>query len=205
MAHGRIEVRGVALIQVLLSWPPYRNVPVKMRQTDPLSPLVGQARLDGGIRVPGLAARSTGLAMFQRFVVDPQGQTAAPAQPGFIRRYDGVPTYQTIAAHGDGIDVVIPPPSTAVPSGELGLSTQHDRHLTMITEQGRPAWHVATDYGQRSLVETTMGRHKALIGLRLRAGGFATQQTEAAIGMAVLNRMLAAGRPKSVRRQPVIG
>jgi len=34
--------------------------------------------------------------------------------------YDGVPTYQTIAAHGDGIDVVIPPRSTAVASGEPG-------------------------------------------------------------------------------------
>jgi hypothetical protein len=29
--------------------------------------------------------------------------------------YDGAPTYQTIAAHGDDIEVVIPPRSTAVP------------------------------------------------------------------------------------------
>ncbi len=66
------------------------------------------------------------------------------------------------------------------------------------------SWQVATDYGQRSLVETTMGRYKALIGPRLRARGFAAQQTEAAGGVAVLNRMVAAGRPDSVRRQPVI-
>jgi hypothetical protein len=52
-------------------------------------------------------------------------------------------------------------------------------------------------------IETTMGRYKTLIGPRLRARGFAAQQTEAAIGVAVLNRMLAAGRPDSVRRQPV--
>jgi len=49
-----------------------------------------------------------------------------------------------------------------------------------------------------------MGRYKALIGPRLRARGFAAQQTEAAIGTAVLNRMLAAGCPKSVRVQRVI-
>jgi hypothetical protein len=49
-----------------------------------------------------------------------------------------------------------------------------------------------------------MSRYKALIGPRLRARGFAAQQTEAAVGVAVLNRMLAAGRPDSVRRQPVI-
>jgi len=53
--------------------------------------------------------------------------------------YDGVPTYQTIAAHGDEIEVVIPPRSTAVPSGEPGPPTQRDRHLAMIAEHGRLA------------------------------------------------------------------
>jgi hypothetical protein len=49
-----------------------------------------------------------------------------------------------------------------------------------------------------------MGRYKALIGPRLRARGFAAQQTEAGVGMAVLNRMPEAGRPKSVRCKRVI-
>jgi hypothetical protein len=74
----------------------------------------------------------------------------------------------------------------------------------MIAGHGRLAWQTATDYGRRSLVETTMGRYKTLIGSRLRARGFAAQQSEAAIGVAVLNRMLAVGRPDSVRRQPAI-
>jgi hypothetical protein len=74
----------------------------------------------------------------------------------------------------------------------------------MITKRGRLAWQVATGYGQRSLVETTMGRYKTLVGPRLRACGFAAQQSEAAIGVAVLNRMLASGRPDSIRRQPAI-
>jgi len=129
---------------------------------------------------------------------DPIGQVTADGA------YDGAPTYQTIAQHGDGIEVVIPPRSTSIPSGEPGPPTQRERHLAMIAEQGRLAWQSATNYGQRSLVETTMGRYKLLIGPRLRARGFAGQQTEAAIGVAVLNRMLAAGRPDSVRRQPVI-
>jgi transposase len=118
--------------------------------------------------------------------------------------YDGAPTYETIAAHGDNIEVVIPPRSSAVLNGELGPLAQRDRHLEMITERGRLAWQKATDYGKRSLVETTMGRYKALIGSRLRARGFAAQQTEAAISVAVLNQMLAAGGPDSVRRTRVI-
>jgi hypothetical protein len=118
--------------------------------------------------------------------------------------YDGASTYQTIAQHGDGIEVVIPPRSTAVPSVELDRPTQRGRHLAMITEQGRLAWQVAPGYGHRSLVETTMGRYKTLIGPWLRARGFAAQQTKVSVGVAVLNRMLAAGHPDSVRRQPVI-
>jgi len=118
--------------------------------------------------------------------------------------YDGTPTYQTIAAHGDGIKVVIPPRSTAVPSAEPTSPTQRDWHLAMITDRGRLAWQATTGYGQRALIETTMGRYKMLIGPRLRARGFAAQQNEGAIGVAVLNRMLAAGRPRSVRRPRAI-
>jgi hypothetical protein len=113
--------------------------------------------------------------------------------------YGGAPIYQTIAEHGEGIEVVIPPRSTAVPRGEAGPLAQRDRHLAMFTEQGRLAWQEATDYGQRARVEATMGRYKALIGPRLRARAFPTQETEAPIAVEVLNRMLASGRPESVR------
>jgi hypothetical protein len=98
---------------------------------------------------------------------------------------------------------ILTPRAAAIPSGEQDTPTQRDRHLVMIAEQGRLAWQAPTGYGRRSLVETTMGRYKTLIGPRLRARGIAAQQTEAAIGVAVLNRMLVAGRPDSVRRQPV--
>ena len=87
-------------------------------------------------------------------------------------------------------------------SGELDPPAQRDRHLKMIAEQGRPAWQAATDYGQRAMIETTMGHYRALIELRLRARGFAAQRLEVAMGVAVLNRMLAAGRPNSVRHEP---
>ena len=117
--------------------------------------------------------------------------------------YDGAPTYETIAHYGDDIEVVIPPRKTAVLGTELSPSNQRDRHIDMIHTQGRLGWQTATGYGQRALVETTMGRYKSLIGPRLRARGFEAQQIEAAIGVAVLNRMLAAGRPNSVHRQQV--
>jgi transposase len=113
--------------------------------------------------------------------------------------YDGAPTYQTVAQHSAAAQIVIPPRSTAVRSCETGPPTLRDRHLEAIAAHGRLGWQKATGYGRRALVETTMGRYKALIGPRLRARDPDAQQTEAAIGVAVLNRMLAAARPNSVR------
>lgn len=75
----------------------------------------------------------------------------------------------------------------------LSWAARHDRGQR-ATEMAKGNRH-----GRRSLVETTMGRYKRIIGPQLRARSFAGQQTEAAIGVAVLNRMLEAGRPDSVR------
>ena len=67
-------------------------------------------------------------------------------------------------------------------------------------------WHgTSSGYGKRALVETAMGRYKGVIGPRLRARSFHAQQTEAATGVAILNRMLACGRPKSARCQASTG
>ena len=117
--------------------------------------------------------------------------------------YDRAPTYRTIARFVDDVDVVIAPRKTAVSSTEPSSPNQRDRHLEMINTEGRLAWQEATGYGQRARVETTMGRYKSIIGPRLKSRGFAAQQTEAAIGVTVLNRMLAAGRPNSVRSHKV--
>ena len=83
---------------------------------------------------------------------------------------------------------------TAVLSDEAGHGpSQRDGHIALIEAKGRLEWQKATGYGRRSLVETTIGRYKRIIGPQLRARSFAGQQTEAAIGVAVLNRKLEAG------------
>lgn len=109
--------------------------------------------------------------------------------------YDGAPTYQTVAQHCAATQIVIPPRSTAVRSCETGPPTQRDCHLEAIKAHGRAGWQKATGYGRRALVETTLGRYKALIGPSLRDRDPDAQQTEAVIGVTVLNRMLAAARP----------
>jgi len=73
----------------------------------------------------------------------------------------------------------------------------------MIQSLGRLDWQEATGYGKRALVETTMGRYKAIIGPRLRARHWLGQQAQTAVAVAVLNRMLGAARPNSVRTSAV--
>jgi hypothetical protein len=83
--------------------------------------------------------------------------------------YDGMPTYEVVAAHGEDIRVFIPPHLTAVLSDEAGHNpSQRDQHILSIAAHGRLGWQKETDYGQRALVETAMGRYKAIIGPRLQ-------------------------------------
>jgi transposase len=114
--------------------------------------------------------------------------------------YDGEPTYAIIAARGEDIAVVIPRRASSTPQLELGTdASRRDVRVHTVAALGRLGWQEVTGYGRRALVETTMGRYKALIGARLRARNEAGRRTEAAVGVVVLNRMLADGRPNSVR------
>jgi hypothetical protein len=116
--------------------------------------------------------------------------------------YDGEPVYQAIAGRQPDPPpaIVIPPRASAVPSTEdADAPSPHDRHIRSIAERGRMAWQRATGYGRRSLAETAIGRHKAIIGPRLRARTLSAQRGEAAIAVAVLNRMIRVAKPISVR------
>ncbi|MCM2438757.1 IS5 family transposase [Agrobacterium vitis] len=119
--------------------------------------------------------------------------------------YDGYPTYDAALRHSAGAKVVIPPRSNAVEQSCAQASCQRDDHIASVQIDGRLKWQASTGYGKRALVETAMGRYKGVIGQRLRARTFLAQQTEAAIGVAILNRMLACARPRSVRCQASAG
>ena len=115
--------------------------------------------------------------------------------------YDGDPIYDTVRRYqsGDDSTIIIPPRRTATLSENADGLTERDRHIKMIQEHGRMAWQKATNYGRRSLVETTFGRYKSIIGDSLAARNDDAQVAEAAIGINALNRMIRAAKPISVR------
>ena len=117
--------------------------------------------------------------------------------------YDRDPVYQAAAARqaGSPPEVVIPPRADAVlGTADPDQQTLRDRHVQLMAERGRIGWQRATGYGMRNHVETTIGRHKHLIGPKLRARSRPSQHGEVALAVQVLNRMIREAKPVSVRR-----
>jgi hypothetical protein len=133
----------------------------------------------------------------------PAATSGEPASVTADGAYGGAPVYRAVARRqSDPVpDTVIPPRSPAAPSSEdARLISQRDRHIRLVAERGgRTAWQRETGYGRRSLAETAVGRYKAIVGARLRARNLAGQRGEAAIAAGVLNRMIQAAKPVSVR------
>jgi len=77
-------------------------------------------------------------------------------------------------------------------------SSSEEMYLQLIAERGRMGWQKASGYNRRALAEATIGRFKRVIGDGLRSRTDHRQATEMNVAVAVLNRMLELGRPKSV-------
>jgi hypothetical protein len=119
--------------------------------------------------------------------------------------YDGEPPVKALTdSFGPLIEVTIPPPKNAVMSAVVAQSPSiQEQHIAEIEAHGRMAWQKSSGYNQRSRIETQIGRWKTVISPKLKARNFENQKTEAKIGVQILNRMTALGRPNFQRTGPV--
>jgi hypothetical protein len=72
----------------------------------------------------------------------------------------------------------------------------------LIREQhvlGKKLWKKASGYSRRSLVETSIGRYKAILGQRLHGRKMERQKIEVRLGAKILNQMTHLGMPKSYK------
>ncbi|MGE0853100.1 MAG: IS5 family transposase [Hyphomicrobiaceae bacterium] len=114
--------------------------------------------------------------------------------------YDQDAVYAAVAERHPDAAVIVPPRTTAVPSGEAEVApTQRDRHLQCIAEKGRMAWQQVSGYDKRAKAEAAIGRWKQVIGDGLRSRMDGRRATEVDVAVHVLNRMLELGRPSYVR------
>jgi hypothetical protein len=88
---------------------------------------------------------------------DPPG--SAWKRTGVAGALDAV--YVAVAERHPDAAVIVPPRTTAVPSGAAETApTQRDRHLQCITEKGRMAWQRASGHNKRAKAEAAIGRWK---------------------------------------------
>jgi hypothetical protein len=114
--------------------------------------------------------------------------------------FDRDDVYAKVAARHPDADVIVPPRSSAVPSGTAEIDpARRDRHLQAIAERGRMGWQRTSGYNWRALVEADIARWKRVIGDRLHSQSNGRQATEVAIAANALNRMLDLGRAEYVR------
>jgi len=114
--------------------------------------------------------------------------------------YDQDAVYATVGERHPDAAVIVPPRTTAVPSGAAETApTQRDRHLQSILAKGRMAWQQASGYSRRAKAEAAIGRWKQVIGDGLRSGMDERRVTEVDVAVHALNRMLDLGRPSYVR------
>jgi len=114
--------------------------------------------------------------------------------------YDQEGVAACIGARHPEAAIIVPPRANAVPSETAETApTQRDGHLQHIAKHGRVAWQTSSGYTKRARAETAMSRFKQVIGDGLRSHADERRATEVEVAVHVLNRMLALGRPHSVR------
>ena len=111
--------------------------------------------------------------------------------------YDKEPVYAAVMQHSPGARVIIPPRKDAVVSPTVATApTQRDLHVLAIESAGRLPWKRMSGYYAQSHAENVFSRYKRTFGGELRAKE-ASQEREAALACALLNRMREFGRPQS--------
>jgi hypothetical protein len=116
--------------------------------------------------------------------------------------YDKRKVYNTLNQRAPNAEVLIPPRKNAriwQHGNTKAERLKRDENLRSIRKTGRSAWKQASGYHIRSLAETAMFRLKTIFGDHLSARLMETQQTQAMIRCAALNRMTHLGMPQSYK------
>lgn len=113
--------------------------------------------------------------------------------------YDQMDCYEVIDACG-AIAAIPPRKNAKIRQHGNCKAPPHprDQNLRLIRKRGRKAWKKKIGYHRRSLAETTMFRHKAAFGGKVRSRRFDNQAVEILLQCAALNRMIQLAKPETV-------
>jgi hypothetical protein len=112
--------------------------------------------------------------------------------------FDHASVYTAVENHAPGARIIIPPRKDAVLSpSAMTAPTQRDQQVLAIEREGRCAWKRTSGYYAQSQAENAFSRCKRTFGGKLRSKRDASQEREAVLACALLNRMRELGRPQS--------
>jgi hypothetical protein len=112
--------------------------------------------------------------------------------------YDSKPIYRSFIKRNPSTVIIVPPKKTAVLSKDIILN-QRNNHINYIQEHGRESWEETSGYAQQARSENTMFRYKTILGGKLSARVFESQENEVILGCSILNKMASFGMPDSYK------
>jgi hypothetical protein len=114
--------------------------------------------------------------------------------------YDTRAIYEALAVDAAAEPVIVIPPKRTAKVDPRAAEPwrQRNRAIRRIAEVGRRQWRKESGAHQQARAENAMFRYKHIIGDRLRSRSPERQQTEAMIGVNILNRITTLGMPDSV-------
>ncbi|WP_038464449.1 IS5 family transposase [Candidatus Odyssella acanthamoebae] len=110
--------------------------------------------------------------------------------------YDGQNVYSQLESVN--IKPIIPPARGSPSLSEEPCSVRQ-KGINYIDKKGLYAWQTKNDYGRRAKVENTIYRYKEVIGRKLNARLWDTQDAELHLGCFILNIFTNLGMPESVK------
>lgn len=112
--------------------------------------------------------------------------------------YDIEHVYKDIADL-NAIAVIPPKGNAALTDHCIKNLPNRATNMKTVNALGRKKWQEASGYNWRSLVETTIGRYKKIIGPRIYSKKFVNQKNESKIGCFILNKMTEFGMPETFK------
>jgi len=112
--------------------------------------------------------------------------------------YDDKAIYASFLERNPSTRIIIPPRKTAILS-EDSILEQRNKHIHYVRKYGRDSWEENSGYSQQARAENTMFRYKTILGGKLSARIFESQQNEVVLGCSILNKMASFGMPKSYK------
>ena len=160
---------------------------------------LGVAEKTGDIIACNLTSKSATDASRVPALLDEVDRPIASARAD--SQYDAEGVYRRVESHRPDRSprVLIPPKKNAAIRPDSPSSRERNRNIRSRARYRKREWHKKSGYSLRAKVESTVSRHKVILGPKMSSRKLAAQRAEAKICCQILNRMTGNCSPGSLQ------